>query len=377
MSVTGRLAATHIKSLLSIQPKACFYMSDVFCRIRSLLSRFRLLLILVHMYRRLVGRAKFNLCLVVIRITKPKIALTYDSLSKPDGVGAQLQRVLAIRSLSNNLRLSYFHTPISSVAIHPLDPYQTDKQMKAFLGRLNWTFNMESTQDVDEIDRITLQVLTLTFYNLAKAIIMSKTRNKLTVISCVEPYGVSEFDPKMFIETLSFLPNFKRVRKESFNIAVHLRWGVGGMAIQKGEKISRQMDLIYFVDLLEEILQGLTGRSVIITIYTDAPSGDLVFNPPPKQHALWQNSTSFSDGRMSVIGLDLGSQFSRLRVKPKVLRGGDPLSVIQEMASSDILIMSRSSLSYVAGILHDSQNVYFPESFWHKPLANWHIVGEK
>jgi hypothetical protein len=329
------------------------------------------------MYRRLVGRAKFAFCSVIIHVTKPKITLTYDSHSKPDGVGAQIQRVLAIKSLSSNLGMSYFHTPISSVAIHPLDPYQTDKQMKAFLERLNWTFNIESTQDIDELDTIKFAVQTLTFHNLCKAIFISIVRNKLVIISCVEPYRVSEFDPRIFEKTLAFLPNFKRAKNEGFHIAVHLRWGVGGMAIQKGEKISRQMELSYFVDLLHKILKGLTVNAVNITIYTDAPSGDLEFTPPPEQHTLWQNSTSFSDGKMSVVGLDLESQFARLDSKPKVLRGGDPLLVIQEMANSDILVMSRSSLSYVAGILNDSQNIYFPESFWHKPLAKWHIVEDE
>ena len=280
-------------------------MIDALSSVRSFLSRFRLLLALAQMKRRLVGRAKFIFCSAMIRVIKPKIALTYDSHSKPDGVGAQIQRVLAIKSLSNNLGLSYIHTPISSVAIHPLDPYQTEKQMKAFLERLNWTFKIESTKNLDEIDMIKFEVQTLTFHSLTKDLLISIVRNKLIKVSCVEPYGVSEFDPKFFDETLTFLPNFRSVRNEGFNIAIHLRWGVGGMAIQKGEKISRQLDLNYFVELLNRILQESSANSVNVTIYTDAPSGDLVFNPPPAQHNLWQNSTSFIDGEMSVVGLDL------------------------------------------------------------------------
>lgn len=352
-------------------------MIDALSKVRTTLSRFRLLLAFVHLNRRLVGRAKFAFCAMIIRVTKPKIALTYDSKSKPDGVGAQIQRVLAIKSLSNNLGISYIHTPILSVAIHPLDPYQTGREMKMFLERLNWTFNIESTPGIDELTSIKFAVQRLTFLNLTKAIFISRLRNRLITISCVEPYRVSEFDPNIFDKTLLFLPNFKSAKNEGFNIAVHLRWGIGGMAIQEGEKISRQMELSYFVDLLHKILNELSAISVNVTIYTDAPSGDLLFNPPPEQHTLWENSTGFSNGKLSVVGLDLERQFALLDSRPKVLRGGDPLLVIQEMAKSDILIMSRSSLSYVAGILNESQNVYFPKSFWHKPLPKWHIVKEK
>jgi hypothetical protein len=172
------------------------------------------------------------------------------------------------------------------------------------------------------------------------------------------------------------LPNFPRLRKSGFNIAVHIRWGVGDMAIQNGEKCSRQIDLSYFVSLLERILLEIDLPEVKITIFTDAPSDDLEYTPLSGQETLWENSKSFHGGVMSVIGLDLSKRFSSLGIEPRILRGGDPLSVIQEMANSDILIMSRSSFSYVAGILNASQNVYNPSTFWHKPLTNWHIMRD-
>jgi hypothetical protein len=148
------------------------------------------------------------------------------------------------------------------------------------------------------------------------------------------------------------------------------------MAIQKGEKIPRQIDLDYFVEILENILLTIAVRDPQITIFTDGPATDLEFIPLSSQEGLWENSTSFNDGVMGVVGLDLKNIFNRLGMKPRIMRGGDPLSVIQEMANSDILIMSRSSFSYVAGILNQSGNVYFPASFWHKPLANWQIMRE-
>lgn len=329
-----------------------------------------------HLLRNFAGGLKFRLLRVACLILNPKIALTYDASVKPDGVGAQLQRILAIRSLAKNLNISYLHTPISSVAIHPLDPYQTQEEMKEFLDRLNSKFYMASDQLIEKSENFKMERPALTFPLLAGAIIRSFVKRKMIFISCAEPYSVSEFDLKKFDGISEFLPNFAGAENENFKIAIHIRWGVGGMAIQKGEKISRQITLDYYVKLLESILLGVKGDSISVTIFTDAPSKDVEFRIPSGQKDLWENSTSVNGDTMSVIGLDVENHFSRLGIEPQIVRGGDPLWAITEMANSDVLIMSRSSFSYVAGILNEGQGVYYPSSFWHKPLKNWHVMRE-
>ncbi len=63
--------------------------------------------------------------LKVFRVMSSNISLTYDPNRKPDGVGAQLQRVFAINGLCKITKIRYTHTEISDVAVHALDPYQT------------------------------------------------------------------------------------------------------------------------------------------------------------------------------------------------------------------------------------------------------------
>jgi hypothetical protein len=111
-----------------------------------------------------------KLCCILL---KPKITLTYASSIKTDGVGAQLQRILAIRSLSTNLRLGYFHTEIEELAIHPLDSYQNDEEMKEFLLKLNREFWMDNS--VESFDRIAHErkINALTFSFLFSCILQS------------------------------------------------------------------------------------------------------------------------------------------------------------------------------------------------------------
>lgn len=351
-------------------------MINVAGRILNHVGEIELLKDFVQSWRRFLGKRKYVLILNLSKILRPKVALTYQNEFKQDGVGAQIQRILAIRSLADNLNFSYLHTPIASVAVHPLDPYQSEVEMKIFLARLNREFWIRSTPGLEEVEKIEVEMIALTFFGLARAILLSKLKRKTVLISCTEPYRVSEFDPHMLSEISSQLPYFSRVKKNGFNISLHIRWGVGGMTVQTGEKTSRQIELGYYIRLLESIISTLNDLPVSVTIFTDAPVEDLEFVLPQTQIDLWKNSKNIKEGTMSVAGLNLEEQLSGLRVKPRIVRGGDPLSAIQEMANSDILIMSRSSFSYVAGILNQGRNVYFPSSFWHKPLPWWKVVEE-
>jgi hypothetical protein len=45
------------------------------------------------------------------------------------------------------------------------------------------------------------------------------------------------------------------------------------------------------------------------------------------------------------------------------------------MISSDILVMSKSSFSYVAALLHQGLVIYEP--FWHRPMGHWHTVERR
>ena len=48
---------------------------------------------------------------------------------------------------------------------------------------------------------------------------------------------------------------------------------------------------------------------------------------------------------------------------------GDPLDTLNEMVHADVLMMARSSFSYVAGLL--SRRVVLYEPFWNAPLPDW------
>jgi hypothetical protein len=326
--------------------------------------------------RRFHGSLLFKLLKLCCILFKPKVVLTYLNTGKADGVGAQLQRLLAIRSLSNSLHLGYLHTGIDSLAIHPLDSYQNIDEMKVFLLKLNHEFWMHSTEECLFENHRESQIQTLTFSFLFSCISKAIFSRKQTLVRLVEPYPISEHDPDLYQGIRKFLPNFTLPLKIGASVAVHYRRGVGGFAIQRGEKFSREIAGKYFASLAKEIIATHQIPDLKLQIFTDSPSEDVVFTPPSVQSGLWTNSPSFSEGDMHVLGLNVQDYFKDISVDVEVFYGGDPLEVIKRLAVADHLILSRSSFGYVAAILNDGGKVYFPSQFWHTPMKGWQIVRE-
>jgi hypothetical protein len=63
--------------------------------------------------------------------------------------------------------------------------------------------------------------------------------------------------------------------------------------------------------------------------------------------------------------------FRSKQVDINVHSGGNPLEAIALMSKSDLLITSRSSLSYVAGLLNSSGTIVAADQFWHPNPDAW------
>ena len=344
-------------------------------------ARLKQVLRSIHRRNQLIlGSVLFAILKFSCFLLKPKIVLTYSNSLKPDGVGAQLQRIFAIRSLADTLGLGYKHTSISSVAVHPLDPYQTIEEMKIFVSRLNQEFLIKDSGIDSTTELVDYEVRELSFSRLFLCILKSRIKKRQILIKCVEAYSIVERDPKIYSNLIEFLPNYIPLHaNENANVktlAIHYRRGVGGLSVQSGEKISREISSSYFVSISKKILDQNLGKSLRLVIYTDSPPNDLIFSPPPNQLNLWENSQRFSGGEMQVMGLNLEKIFEDISSSVEVVYGGDPLEVIQALASADHLVLSRSSFGYVAGLMNNRGEIYFPSEFWHIPKRGWQVIRE-
>jgi hypothetical protein len=316
-----------------------------------------------------------KISLLVVRpllfINRSRIFFTYDSQSKLDGVGAQLQRLFSIYSLSQFLGVSYVHTAIENIAVHPLDNHKSDLEYSVFLERLNLEFEIDGVDNYCLTNLKKIEIRSLRLSHLWQLIY---TRRPALLKIC-EPYSVSDLVPNMYSDYLPKLPNRKinetAQKGSELNVVMHYRRGVGGMVIQAGERLPRELPLDYYAQILQYLKNELKDFDLVVE--TDAPADDLVFRPPSSQNYLWVGSPKFDKGEMSVEGIELEKIFEPFCNKLTINRGGDPINALKTMSTSDIFIMSKSSLSMVAALLNKNGTIYYPPNFWHPPLKTWKI----
>ena len=158
---------------------------------------------------------------------------------------------------------------------------------------------------------------------------------------------------------------------------MHYRQGAGNFAIYPGQRIPRQIHLDYFLGVISEILSAKESKIKKLRVFTDSPREDKEFSPLKEQLDLWVGTPGFHGQNVTYKGLDIENYFNliskRYGVEVMIERNLDPLEMIIEMANASVLIISRSSLSYIAGLFNSKGSVYFAPGFWHAKPRQWLI----
>jgi len=306
------------------------------------------------------------------------ITLEFWSDKADDGSGAQIQRNLTIRVLANFLGCNFNFSKFKSIAVHPLDPFQTKASLDQYLIKLNKIFYMRSSNNNEHFGK-EIEIINITLKHLLRSCLSVKIRKKPMLIRTLSPYSISESIPNLMFDSIKYVPEFEKFKKQldfpKFDAGMHYRQGVGGFAVYPGQKISRQLPLQYFLNVIESLVNSRKIKLFSVAVFTDSPIKRMEYSPPKNQLSLWAETPSFVNQKMHVIPNDFSLLTKNKNLSSNIFYGGDPIVTIAQMASIDILIIGRSSLSYVAGILSKGSVIY-PTNFWHKPLKNW-IPGDK
>lgn len=301
--------------------------------------------------------------------------ISFNSALIEDGLGAQLQRQLSIKALASFLGVNFIPVPLLQIAMHPLDDFKSTDDMKKFLTKVNEIFGFNNV--VVDGSRKNYIVDILNIRTLLQFVIRLRLFRQSLHVTVAEVYSLVDSNPDMYLKALGDFQlnpqiyNFDQKLTQT-DICIHYRQGVGGKAIYPGQKISRELDPEYFLSILNTM--EANGKS--ISILTDAPEEDIKFYPDPLQSHLWVGTPGYKDGSVSIKGLNLQEFFSRSGYEVQVISGGDLLSSLLMMVQCKSLLMSRSSLSYVAALLNHEGQIYYPPRFWHPPLGSWVKVRE-
>lgn len=295
----------------------------------------------------------------------PNLAITYANDKNTDGAGAQLQRIYGIYALSRFLNVPYIHTPIGWLGYHGLSALESNTASPVLTSEYNRIFDIPSDIELPE-QKIAVDMMDVDAGRIQQLQSTAETAGEFHLVRILYPYPVTDRYPDLYRHATAISP-FQRVRSEVFRLAIHVR---------RGELFAifgdRMLPNSYYVSCALRLVETLNKLDIpfVCELYTEIPSKPFVVTP--QHHGI--------EGRIAGdIVFDPGmNRLEDFDIVPNLQRfiNDDPIDTLRRMATSDALILSRSSYSYVGAILNANGIVIY-HPFWHNPMKEWLISDEK
>ena len=297
------------------------------------------------------------------------IYLAYDDKGMADGLGAQIQRIYTIYAIGRRFRISTRNLRVSDVLLHHQDGIKNYEEYEDLLKRTN-SF-LEARLGKNNECPNPIQVPLLTTRILLKYLIKYGWRFKKFTLVTNNPYPIVNRFKSVFNRLNS------QKNSEVKKMTIHLRSaGNKPNFLVKNENKTRNIELRRYLEVVETISQEFNEFTGIqICVMTDAVETVNYFSIPLGQEQLWIDAGyEIAEGKIKFEPnneMESALRYLKNTFNAEIIRGGDPLSCFQRLIDSDILIMSRSSLSYAAGLMGNHSTVFTPRDFWHLPIKNW------
>jgi hypothetical protein len=299
--------------------------------------------------------------------TVSTLVLTYDNEAMIDGAGAQLQRIYGTYAISRLLGVSYLHSPLAKVGYQGLSALQANAADPDYHHVFNKVFSLPS--DVDPSASAVAGMPTLRLPNIslkeAEELIAwtgGRDAGRPTLGRLAMPYGIADQFPDSYGACRQQSPFTAPARDgRPLRVALHVR---------RGEQIVLDADRMlpnrYYVGVARRVADALEtlGLEYEIELWTEVPTGDFVVGL--YDHGINGRLAEPFAVRAEMYGLE---EFNEL---PNLVHriNGRAIDCLEGLATADVLVMSRSSFSYVAAILNRSGVVLY-HPFWHSGMSAW------
>lgn len=303
----------------------------------------------------------------------PHLYLTYDNTKKTDGIGAQLQRIFGIYSVSRKFRVRYIHSPVRNTLEELAHNVSSESSMQKMLEEVNSKFYFPSS-DLHEKVKIDY-VHNLTILNLLRNILKATFGQHSILLRVCLPFGIMDKHPNWYDYAGSAIRSNQQVGKQSlsYTIVVHVRYGYQPIVGKNEASSPRFLPLTYYPESIKEILrrEKLPLDSKIL-VHTDIPRKGGKWRPfqESKISELSSIGYEFKDSYLDFNGIDLKSEYFSEFPNLSVKHCAPLIETLDEMMNAKILLMSRSSFSYIAGVVNQ-RTVYIPRSHGHGKMSRW------
>jgi hypothetical protein len=295
-----------------------------------------------------------------------KLVLTYDNAALTDGVGAQLQRIYGIYAISRLLGAGYLHTPIGRVDYQGLAALEAGVIDPAFPDAFNALFHIPSDVGVtSEFHPVTVRDISVDVVQQFADLFDSGGTGRRPILARLAlPYGISDRWPDCHEVCTAVSPFASPVLDgRPLRIALHVRRGEL-LAIDDGRMLPNR----YYVNVARAVAGALDRRRIAyrIELWTEVPAGEFVVRPDDR---------NFNQLRAPVVVNAEMSSLEDFDELPNLVHciNGRTIDCLRGLATADVLVMSRSSFSYVGGVLNRRCVVLY-HPFWHGAPSAWIAV---
>lgn len=292
--------------------------------------------------------------------------LTYHSTRHQDGAGAQLLRIISAYLVSLYYSVGYYHTPISSISNYGLLCLEQKKEDKDQIDRYNRLFCLNSTTSIKSFDEI-IEMDTIDDSTICS--LKERASNKNILLKITYPIFLINSNPLILnlCSELHSLPQLswietKELKTECIKIGVHIRRG----DILLIEKEIRYLPNEYYINIMRILMNYFNELSIPYEfhIYTENTTKDIHFSEEYRSDLKGVNTT---------LNPETYEEFNEIQNIVWHINT-DPIDTFTELCNSDILVISISAFSYLAGLLNRKAIVFYPPKSHHPPHSSWVVM---
>ena len=309
----------------------------------------------------------------------PKHSILFENISsQKDGYGAQIQRILSVKSLANAVNQSFVFNPLTEVEDQITQKTLSREAKKEEISQFNsWLRNLLDSHGGTANSFYTIIQINSPFelfYQSLRFYLFHRTNPVKVKFRLENAYFITNANPNLY---LSVTPPNNQVKGDFSKlkeIHVHIRF------VNFSVATFRSLNSEYYFQTLDRVTSKLdeakTDFRIILHSDFNGSFNDtrnMQITQMTKNHLSEMNLID-SENIVNKNVLDSASNLlntihSRYR-NVEFSTTEAPLGSLQSMISADFLILSKSSFAFVAGILNPRGEIYSPE-YWTNLPTSW------
>jgi hypothetical protein len=271
-----------------------------------------------------------------------------------------LARIYGLYALSRALRLKYVHTPLGEVRYQGLMPLIAGRTDPDFAARYNAFFSIPSDDfDLEGCERV--RAGSLVAKRVERYREHAATTGRALLLQAHDAYGYLDRHPAAYRALRAVSPYRGYRAAGAVRVCIHVR---RGDLLPDGRR--RWLANSYYLRACGTVLEALVqqGASFTVRLHTEVPPRPYTFYPDtPGLYFAPEQPTTIDPTQYAL------EDFEALPNLELVLNV-EPQEVLDDFATADVLIPSRSDLGYLGGLLNPHGLVIAVPSY-HAPPPAW------